>query len=145
MKIKNTLPPIYDALVKAGMRPSADTIYAYGDTIYVPSGQHIPEDLIVHEETHCKQQAGDPDAWWSRYIDDPYFRIDQEVEAYANQYRYVCRNMIRDRNARARFLTKLSSVLSGPVYGNVILQSVAFKRIKKLANISWQTATINSY
>jgi len=136
MKIIHELPPIYDAVVNAGMRPSLTTIYAYGDAIYVPSGEHIPEDLIVHEETHCKQQSGDPDAWWSRYIDDPYFRIEQEIEAYANQYRYVCRNMIKDRNARVRFLMSMSIALSGPIYGNVILQSVAFERIKKLANIS---------
>ena len=130
MKIINEYPPIYDAILSAGMHPNPSTIYAYGDAIYAPHVDPVPPDLIAHESAHCRQQGNDPDGWWSRYLDDPYFRIDQEAEAYAAQYDYVCQHMVKDRNARARFLQRLAGSLSSPIYGSVITQSSALEAIR---------------
>ena len=92
MKIVNEKPPIFDKIVKAGMSPSLDsTIFTYGDTIYNPSGRPIPDHLIAHEARHFKQQGNDPAAWWDKYLVDKEFRFEQEAEAYANQYKFLCK------------------------------------------------------
>ena len=112
------------------MSPTSNAIYAYGNIIYNPSGKVVPDDVIAHEETHCRQQGADPDFWWSRYIEDKYFRIDQEAEAYAVQYDFVCKNIIKDRNQRNNALLKLAEVLASPTYGSVIGKSAAYQMIK---------------
>ena len=133
MKIKNEHPPIYDKILLAGMQPTDSAIYAYGDTIYNPSGMVIPDHTIVHEETHCRQQDDDPNSWWDRYLDDGYFRIQQEVEAYANQYNFICK-VQKDRNRRDVILRDMARILSSPTYGSIIGSSAAYKMIKDKAN-----------
>jgi len=130
MKVIHEYPPIYEAILSAGMRPNSTTIYAYDGNIYAPEVESVPDDLIAHESTHIRQQSTQPDAWWSRYLDDPYFRIEQEAEAYAAQYDYVCQHMLKDRNARVRFLQRLAGSLSSPIYGSVISTAVAIDRIR---------------
>lgn len=129
MQIIKDYPPIYQAIIDAGMNPHEGVIYTYGDAIYNPNGIELPDHLIKHEETHSRQQRSDVDAWWGRYLIDPYFRIDQEVEAYAVQYKFICQTM-KDRNQRARVLTDFARTLSGPLYGNIIGHQAAFKMIK---------------
>lgn len=130
MQIKNERPPIYEALYRAGLRPDLEnTVFTYGDTIYNPSAREIPNHLIEHEKTHILQQGDDPDGWWNRYIQDPYFRIDQEVEAYANQYKFIC-HKVKDRNARHKILLQFANSLSSPRYGGIILSQDAYKMIK---------------
>ena len=133
MQIKNEKPPIYDKILQAGMQPSDNVIYAYGNVIYNPSGKNITPDLIVHEETHCRQQGNDPDDWWDRYLDDGIFRIQQEVEAYANQYNFICK-IQKDKNKRDKILRNMAMILSGPTYGSIIGSSAAYKMIKNKAN-----------
>lgn len=134
MKIINEIPPIFKDLVEAGMQPTQHTLYTYGDAIYNPSGQDIPEDIMVHEEVHMKQQGDNPDYWWSRFIDDQYFRVEQEVEAYAVQYRFMC-NKFKDRNKRSQILMHYAKVLSSPIYGGVVGTMAAYQMIKKKANV----------
>jgi len=129
MKIKNEKPPIYEDILQAGMAPTDGAIYAYGNTIYNPSGKELPPDLIIHEETHCRQQGDNPDAWWGRYLDDQYFRINQECEAYAYQFKFIC-NHVKDRNQRDKILHNMAQILSSPTYGSVIGAQTAYKMIK---------------
>ena len=133
MKIKNAKPPIYDKILQAGMTPTDNAIYTYGDTIYNPGGGVIPDHVVKHEETHSRQQGDDPDGWWGRYIGDDFFRIQQEVEAYANQYKFICQ-IQKDRNRRDKVLRNMSTILSSPTYGSIIGSSVAYKMIKDKAN-----------
>lgn len=133
MKIENSFPPIWDKIIAAGMNPDpANVVVTYGDTIYNPSGQALPTHLIEHEETHRDQQGNDPDGWWGRYLVDPYFRTEQEAEAYGNQYVFIC-DKVKDRNHRARILNELASKLSGPTYGKVLSHVAALALIKKKA------------
>lgn len=156
MRIINEKPPVYDAIVENGMRPTETTIFAYGDAIYNPGGIEIPPYLIEHEETHCAQQSDkenmlkyiDPseriddeklkqkmaDAWWGRYLTDPYFRIEQEAEAYARQYDFMC-GMIRDGNARTRLLFDLGRILASGIYGSVVKADHARQMIKSRAKV----------
>jgi hypothetical protein len=130
MKIVKDLPPIYDQILINGMKPDPNTtVFTYGDTLYVPSGREVEPHLMAHEETHSKQQGANPDGWWSRYMDDQYFRIAQESEAYAAQYDHICKN-VKDRNYRNKVLQDFGRVLASPLYGKVVGQIVAVKMIK---------------
>ena len=131
MIIKNELPPIYEDIIASGLNPTAYAIYTYGDIIYNPSGVEIPRDIIAHEEVHEKQQQdiGGPDIWWSRFLDDQYFRMDQEAEAYAVQYDFMCK-IRKDRNLRNRILLHYAQTLASPTYGSVLSTTSAMKLIK---------------
>lgn len=140
MKIVNELPPekLLNGIRAAGMAPDLTrTFFTYGDTIYNPGGMNLPDHIIEHEEVHCDQQAayaGGVDGWWSRYLLDPLFRVQQEAEAYGMQYRYMCAHQ-KDRNARTRILLDLAGFLSGPMYGRTINRQAAADLIKKHAKV----------
>lgn len=130
MKITGSPPPNYEAIIK--VFPAAKdqpVVFTYGDTIFNVSRPSIPYHLIIHEQTHSKQQGNDPAGWWERYLSDPAFRTEQEVEAYAAQYAHV-QSVTKDRNVLARALHSLALDLSSSVYGNVLRWSEAKDRIK---------------
>lgn len=134
MKIVHEIPSFYEDVLAAGLNPNLrHVMFAYGDILYVPGGfTPIPE-MMAHEMTHGRQQeayTGGKDAWWGRYLGDVYFRMEQEAEAYANQYKAFCK-LQRDRNARCRYLLHISGDLAGALYGNVINRAAAHKLIQK--------------
>lgn len=131
IKIKQKWPPNVDAIRARFPDIHQQCIFAYGDTIYSPSSIKIPQFLIVHEKTHFAQQAamGGPDAWWERYLSDDKFLIEQEVEAYHNQYEYFC-TTTSDRSARYKHLMACVKDLSSPIYGRTIGIAAALFRIK---------------
>ena len=90
MKEVKAYPPNW-AEIQRTLTPEKDTIYCWGDTVYNPSGNEIPEDVWVHEALHTKQQEqyASPAIWWSRYLLEPAFRLEQELDAYAVQYAFV--------------------------------------------------------
>lgn len=132
--INGEKPPIWDEAIAAGLRPNPErTVFTFGAKIYNPGSIEISDDLFAHECTHAEQQGYTEDgarAWWSRYMLDPYFRIEQEAEAYGEQYSILC-YFHKDRNARARLLHALSTILSSPTYGSVIDHATAKKMILK--------------
>ena len=135
MKILIQLPPNWDQILNSGMRPDPqNTVFTVGDTIYNPSGREIPDHLIVHEEIHSEQQGDNPKGWWNRYITDPYFRVDQEVKAYATQYWFICKGL-KDKNARYKVLYQLAESLSSVRYGAVVTRTAAMKLIKDKSKI----------
>lgn len=137
MQIKKENPPNLQQIYDAGMNPDlARTIFTYGDTIYNPGDCAISADLEVHEEIHCKQQGDNPKDWWVYYIEDPEFRLKQELEAYAAQYMYICKTA-GSRNIRRSFLFAIAKDLAGPTYGNIITPFEANKQIRKISR-SWQ-------
>lgn len=120
MKISTEKPPIYDEadkvfnFVKEGFEP----VFTYGDTLYNPFNITIPQDLMVHEQTHAKQHEYNTAVahiWWIKYLEDPEFRLEQEVAAYASQYRFICATH-KDRNIRNKYLRGMATLLSGPLY-----------------------------
>ena len=132
MKIKKELPPIINDIFDAGLKPTTTTVYTYGDTIYSPHVEVISDDVMAQEEVHMAQQGDLPDAWWSRYLDDPFFRLEQEAEAYAVQYNFLCKTR-KDRNDRMRILIHFSNILSGPIYGETVTPTAARKIIEQHA------------
>ena len=132
MKIINKKPPVWDSVCKAFNILPKNVLFTYGDIIYNPDSADLPHHIIVHEEIHEAQQTKEgmtPELWWGKFLREPKFRLDQESEAYAAQYKYFCEHN-KDRNTRARFLMALVGSLSGPLYGNIITTSDAMKLIK---------------
>lgn len=58
-------------------------IFAWGDTIYQPFNRvTLGSELLAHEALHGLRQGLRPEDWWRLYIDDPLFRLDEEVAAH---------------------------------------------------------------
>lgn len=120
-------------------QPGEIRFFTYGDTLYSPTKTVPPDDLIRHEETHAEQQNhndGDAKKWWDRYFVDEDFRVHQEAEAYAEQYKWIIANSRhgKDRNVQARLLNRIASLLASSTYGNAISHSDAFNLIKAYAD-----------
>ncbi len=95
------------------------TIFAWGDTIFNPSGDKLPSWLIAHEQVHQRQQDGDPETWWARYLIDPKWRFEQELEAHRAEYNMFSLSVLGNRNKKRAFLKSLARRLSSPMYGNI--------------------------
>lgn len=75
---------------------------------------------------------GGKDAWWTRYLAEPRFRLEQEAEAYAVQYKWILKHLA-DRNKRARWLHEYATQLSGPLYQVAVTHQQAKQMIEILA------------
>ena len=128
MKIVKGYPPNFKEIKKKFNLPKG-VVFTFGDILYSPDTISIPEDLMVHENVHSIQQGDDPAKWWKEYFKDSQFRLDQEIKAYQNQY-YIFKLNYKDRNEQARFLHKIASDLSGPIYGNIVSHSDAVQLIR---------------
>ena len=111
MKIVKSFPPNYrDVCKHFNVKGNPNVIFTYGDTLYSPIGNHITPDLMIHEETHCKQQTEmGAEEWWNKYFVDAKFRFKQELEAYRNQYKYAVENYCRAE--RRRLLERICIVI----------------------------------
>lgn len=107
-----------------------DTIVAYGDVIYTPK-KGLSHDLIVHELVHCERQKYSKegsDRWWELYMSDEAFRLQEELIAYQQQYKYCCK-VYKDKNRRVEIAHAMASELSSSRYGKMVSYSDAFKKI----------------
>ena len=119
-------PPFID-FIKKSFKVNDDTVYTYGDTIYYKGGE-LSDSLISHEITHVLQQTKmGKDEWWEKYLEDEKFRLDQEVEAYRNQYKAGELSGVKGLNL---LLDKISKDLSSGLYGYIISYEEAKKLIK---------------
>ena len=100
-------------------------IFTYGDTIY--HSKDMPAHLVAHEITHVfQQQKFGVKEWWKKYLEDPEFRLEQELEAYRQQYKVA---KARNEVESAFVLEKISEDLSSEIYGNIITTGEAKTRI----------------
>lgn len=127
--IKNKYPPNY-AVIKDTLNPPDSSLYAYDNVIYNPSGRTVYEDEKIHEEVHFAQQAQYTtiDIWWTKYLMDKDFRLEQEVEAYNKQYLFL-KNVIRNKELKIA-LQEMAHALSHD-YGLGITYSQAETMIRK--------------
>lgn len=152
MQITVARPPNFDEVI--ARFPFADrhgVIFTYGQTIYNPSGVEISPALKCHESVHAQRQGSDEEeirAWWARYLDEPLFRLEEELLAHRAEYR-AFKGWTKDRNAVARKLESIAARLSGPLYGGVmsfaqakrlLLVEVDRKRVAKLLREEGATA-----
>lgn len=128
MKLVHEKPAIYQRLVdKFGINWDRGIIITYGDTVYCKTS--IPPDLVVHESVHVEQQKKmGVEIWWDKYIAEPKFRLEQEIEAYRTQYRFVCANA--GRTIRRESQRNIARELSSSTYGSIISYQDALKIIQ---------------
>ena len=100
-----------------------ETIFPYGDTIY--TNYDLPPDILVHELVHLKQQEKGLNEWENKYLNDPKFRLTQEIEAYQAQVK-----SLKDRNMRAVSKVRCARALSSDLYGGLISYEEALKLLK---------------
>lgn len=137
MKTSTEFPPNWNQIRIAF--PSVEgggAIFCYGYTIYNPFNREISADLIYHESVHARQQGSTPDVWWYRYINDINFRLDQEIEAYGEQFAFVCRHIppeVSKNRIKKTFLEPMARALSGEVYGKLISYNEAESKIRRYA------------
>ena len=108
-------PPNYEE-IKKFFPTSIYTIYTWGENLYVHplNDLEILPDVELHESIHSKQQK-DPVLWWRRYLVDPKFRLEQEVEAYAKQYAFIVKNV--PTKLHKEYLFAYASDLASDMYG----------------------------
>jgi hypothetical protein len=126
MKIIKGVPPNIEKIKKKFNLTGINVVFTYGDTIYSPHSDKLPEHLIVHERVHEKQQGKEPEQWWNRYLSEDNFRIQQESEAYRTQYNFVAPKVSRQQ--RRQFLKELATSFSSKMYGSIL----TFNQAKEL-------------
>lgn len=126
IKFSTEIPDIYYTCNKLfGVEWDDGVIFTYGDTVYCK--EELSTEMKVHEATHVEQQKYvGAKAWWDQYLIDPKFRLEQELEAYRNQYRYM-QAITKDRNKLFKIRHKILMHISSSMYGNMISYSEAMK------------------
>jgi hypothetical protein len=117
MKVEVAYPPIFGRIKEVfpgAAKPGV--IFAWGDTIFNPSGQLLSRPIFKHEEVHGKRQRGDPLAWWDRYLFDQEFRYEEELYAHAAEYLAQEPLCDGDRNRRAKLLQSTAIRLIAQLY-----------------------------
>lgn len=123
-------PPIIDKLdVKFNIK-GKPVIFSWGDVIYNPEHVEISKALANHESTHGTAQLMFPtiEEWWERYIEDPHFRLAEEVFAHAVEYATIKHDGQQNRKQRRKALVFISKRLASPLYNNM----VSLKEAKRL-------------
>lgn len=118
MEIKKGFPPNYAQICAAIPQARMNgVIFAYGDTIYVPSGNPLPHALKVHEAVHGIRQTNlGVDFWWEKYLTDTTFRYYEELLAHAAEYKALCVG-VESAKQKKKFLKQVAARLASPLYG----------------------------
>jgi hypothetical protein len=136
MQVVRDRPPLFDLIDKKFNVRGKPVIFAWGATIFVPSGSlEVAPQLKAHEAVHGGRQLlmhadlkmSDEErieAWWMRYIDDIEFRRKEETLAHIAEYRHLCEHA-GGRNQRRRHMSIISSKLSNPLYGPLMNKAQA--------------------
>ena len=120
MEIVFAPPPNINKILARFNLAGKTVVFSYGGKLYNPMRGVVEPHLMVHEEVHARQQKefGGAEEWWNKYLSSDSFRLNQELEAYQVQYRYVSETC--GRQIRRKFLRKIAKDLSGVMYGNII-------------------------
>jgi hypothetical protein len=127
MKIIRAYPPNFAQIARAfpAVKGRTGILYAYGQTIYNPSGIVVSPWLLAHEKVHSYRQCspGDPETWWDLYINNPAFRYDEELMAHRREYReYAKYHTPADTE---KYLVFISQRLASRLYGSMTSEQEA--------------------
>lgn len=127
--LSKEIPAIYEKLHHTfGVNWNDGVIIADAPNIHCKFD--IAPQKVVHELEHVKQQEKTgKDLWWDLYLTKPSFRLEQEVEAFKAEYKFICENII-DRNMRFEYLYDLAQSLSSSQYGKMCTGDEAMRLIQ---------------
>src|SRR5258708_8978196 len=115
MKIVVEKPPLWDEIAAAF--PAVEQrscLFAFGGTIYNPGNIPVPPELMAHELVHGARQKDDIRGWWRRYIDDPVFRLKEEVQAHKAEVARAALG-VKDRNRRVKSVWQAAAPPTPPL------------------------------
>lgn len=123
MKIIRAYPPNFAQIAAAfPVKGRNGILYAYGQTLYNPSGIAVTPWLLAHETVHGNRQTV-PLVWWDYYINFPDFRFTEELLAHrAEYYRYA---ELHTEDDTEMYLTLISQRLASRLYGNMVSEQEA--------------------
>lgn len=131
MKIIKSWPPNIEEIRQAGLEVNEESVFCYGNDIYCLNGKEPRADILFHENIHIKQQKGNPEVWWTAYLQDRDFRFREELEAYTGQYLFIKRNL--KNKAVKEYLDIISEALASPQYKLGLTKSQTETAIRKNA------------
>lgn len=118
VEVKKGYPPNIKK-IKEHLPITKDTVFTYGAVIYNPQGDKIEPDLMLHEHVHVAQQAEyGVEEWWAKYLEDPEFRLSQELPAFGAQYSFGRRCYLT--KVSDQMLDDFAARLSDGIYGQLI-------------------------
>lgn len=135
MKIINDYPPNFDAIKAAFPVRGRGVIYCYGPAIYNPEGVKVAPRLIAHESIHSQRQGRDPAGWWEQYLEDPLFRLAEEILAHRAEYAHVLEH--GNRNEKRQAAKQIAARLAGPLYGRLLRLADAKRAITMESPQQW--------
>ena len=131
MRVLISEPPMMEEIDRRFDVRGKPVVFAWGDIIYNPRGSFLGSALMAHEGLHGSRQGrGDAQIrrWWERYIEDDAFRLAEEIPAHRAEYHALCQST-HDRNWRARYLQQIAAKLAAPLYGCLLTEPEARRRL----------------
>lgn len=93
------------------------TIIAYDNVIYT-NREELPEDIIIHEQHHFKQQKEHGlNTFTKKYLNDREFRLKIEGDAYKIQL-----DSIKNKELKLAVKKDIINNLTSGLYGNVTME-----------------------
>jgi hypothetical protein len=113
MKIIKAYPPHFNALAKRfPIKGKPGILYAWGDTLYNPSGIKVTPWILAHEELHGRRQmAAGLKAWWFDYMTSVVFRYEEELLAHRAEW------VAYQGGEPSKYLQAISERLASKLYG----------------------------
>ena len=125
IKPQNLFPYLQE--FQANFPVTDQTIFVFKETIYANATP--PPDVIIHEVAHMGQQKKvKPKKWIRRYLTEPQFRLDNELEAYKKQIKWLKVN-VKDRNEIFGIRDESARHLSSALYGGIISYNEAMEEL----------------
>ena|SRR5580765_998954 len=131
MRVVWLYPPNFRKIQEKFKVRGTGVIFTFGKTIYNPDRVILSKALHAHEEVHMYQQGDDPWTWWEHYMEDPAFRLSQEIPAHKAEYL---------AKVGTDELYNIATRLSGPLYGNLI----SFGRAKAILEHAYMERQIGT-
>lgn len=135
MRVIKAYPPNFSTLAKAfPIKGRPGILYAYGDTLYNPSGVKVTPWIMAHEEVHGMRQEDEGmslDRWWDEYINYPDFRLKEELLAHQAEWKSFKAEHVYDPGVFRvlGYLDTISTRLSSPLYGSLLSFEEAKRKI----------------
>lgn len=135
MEVIEENPPNIEEIKKV-LKINNDIIFSWGDKIYNPGKHKLTLDLIIHEDVHLERQGRTEEGakeWWKLYLEDPQFRLDEEVLAYGKQLKYIKANF--NDEVYKIVLFKIADALSSELYGKLASFQKAESLVRRISKI----------
>lgn len=110
--VLETLPPNFKQIelyiTSGSFKPAKGEIYPYAPYIFNPNKTYIDPPLLIHLFTHISQQEKiGVKEWWSRYLKDKHFRLNEEIRAFQAQFHEI-KSTVKDRERLNKIVHYLS-------------------------------------